>query len=121
MGCLVISTESGDQIKLTPNHLIMAGNQTKVTSISSTMIRGVYCPLTSSGTLLVDNILTSCYASTDFYLTDPAKSDLFHSMANILFYPARMVPGLLDSQMSQNEEGTRTYPQPMKTVGKMIP
>lgn len=51
------------------DHLLVSFNNNleprKVIKISVTLSRGVYAPLTSTGTLLVDSIAASCYAVVD--------------------------------------------------------
>ncbi|KAM9320454.1 desert hedgehog protein [Gastrophryne carolinensis] len=59
----------------------------KVVKISIEEQIGIYAPLTAHGTLLVDGILTSCYASIEWH--DLAHKSfapvrLFHSMFNII-------------------------------------
>ena len=94
---LLVATESGEQITISPLHLIhvktvdppntftliparklcpgdtvfISQKQTytpslstaKVSSISTVVREGLYCPHTSSGSVFVDNVLSSCYTT----------------------------------------------------------
>ncbi|KAJ8037125.1 GTPase IMAP family member 7 [Holothuria leucospilota] len=86
---LIIETSSKTSIAISPNHCLPVGNikcmkpanQVKVndlifvnrdgiiisdtvTSIKREFRRGAYCPYTLNGTLIVDNIVTSCFTTT---------------------------------------------------------
>jgi len=47
-----------------------------ITNISSVLRKGAFAPLTSSGTLLVDGVFASCYASTNWDLATVHKAFL---------------------------------------------
>ncbi|KAF5906763.1 desert hedgehog protein, partial [Clarias magur] len=113
---LVLSTENGHRLTITPNHLIfMASNlklyyheysasfasqvtrgvyvlicgrdghvhPSRVVSVSREERIGVYAPLTEHGTLFVDGVLASSYASIDD-----------HRLAHWAFGPLRFLVGL---------------------------
>ena len=69
---------------------------------------GYWAPLTSSGTLLVDGFLASCYASFP------------HRPAQIVFAPVKMFPRqLLDDESSQHVDGVRGVVKAIKTIGEL--
>merc|ERR1719220_976843 len=70
----------------------------RVVDIDHETKRGIYTPLTVAGTILVDNVLASCYA--DF---------LFQSVADLAFLPVKLFPWLLDNEESQAKDGLRFY------------
>jgi len=80
----------------------------KVVAIDISMRSGIYTPLTTEGTILVD-ILASCYS--DFTL---------QSVADFAFLPMKMFPGLLDDEVSQHEDGLRWYPRLLTQLGIML-
>merc|ERR1711994_1098144 len=63
----------------------------KVKSVTSEVLTGVYAPLTSTGTLLVDDLLSSSYANL-----------ISHQVAHVAFLPYRIFPWILQVQ---NEVG----------------
>jgi len=68
-----------------------------------------WAPLTSEGTLLVDGLLASCYASYP------------HELADLALAPVKLLPGfLLDDEKTQHIDGTRTFIKMMKQVGDMF-
>ena len=108
---LEITTEDGHKITLTPTHIIMVNSEMKlasqvvvgdlltdrtgaptaVISITKLVTKGVYSPLTMSSTILVNNILASCFAATPH-----------NSQAHFCFGLARTFPWLLEDYHSQD-------------------
>ena len=85
-----ITFDNGSQLKVTGNHLLLTqrgncdvitskpacevevgdgdvmsgeGERVRVVRVESERHKGIFCPLTESGTIVVDGILCSCYAS----------------------------------------------------------
>merc|ERR1711915_1107086 len=70
----------------------------RVMEITLVIEKGWLNPLTASGTILVNNISTSCYGSYP------------HDLAHLALLPARLLPSLLlDDEASQHSQGTRAY------------
>jgi len=110
---VTITTASGNKISLTPLHLLAVTENvnkspgmrfantvrvgdylwsggsglTRVTAVTSRVLKGVYAPLTSTGTLLVDDLLASSYA----HLAN-------HEVAHLAFLPYRLFPQALSMQ-----------------------
>jgi len=128
---LVIKTADGEELTLTGNHIVFyykdgtptdiyakylttgmelvggSGQAKVIKQMKYVKKTGYLDPLTESGTILSNNITTSCYASFP------------HHLANIALLPARMFPELvLDNQESQHIEGTRTYITIIKRIGR---
>jgi len=71
----------------------------KVIELSEVYRHGAYAPLTEAGTIVVDSVLASCYANTNW-----------HSAAHFLFQPLikfskffNVESGLLDDQTSMGK------------------
>merc|ERR1719320_32807 len=127
---LEITTEDGHKITLTPTHIIMVnsdmklarhavlgdqlvsktGAPTAVNSITKLVTKGVYSPLTMSSTILVNNILASCFAATLHNNISSSRVVSYHSQAHFCFGLARAFPWLLEDYHSQNMNGVRGYP-----------
>jgi len=125
---LDITTESGRKVSLSPSHLITVTDDTsktpsmkfantvrvgdylwsgesgltRVKSVTSQRMTGVYAPLTSTGTLLVDDILASTYA----HLAS-------QKVAHLAFLPYRMFPKALQIQ---DELGLTPYILPLYNI-----
>ena len=71
--------------------------------------QGAWAPLTMEGTLLVDGVLASCYASFP------------HTLSDLLLAPVKALPRLLlDDETSQHNDGVRTLVDLMKRAGSVI-
>jgi len=81
----------------------------RLANISIVAEFGALGPLTQSGTLIVNNISTSCYASYP------------HDLAHMALLPARWWPHIfLDDEESQMKEGTRNYITNIKWLGRIL-
>lgn len=73
--------------QLNPGELLLAESDSSsmVDSINPTKMQGYYAPITSAGTILVDNVVASCYAQDD-------RFNLPHWAINLFMMPIRMLP-----------------------------
>lgn len=113
---LNVQTESGGCITVTSDHLVFdpvldkyisAGEAThlqscyidaslltsKISTKHSIFLSGIYAPLTRSGTLMVNGIRVSCYASPERF-----PMEITHSMGQLALLPYRV--GLLSKAIS---------------------
>jgi len=107
---LDIATTTGNKVSLSPRHLLMVTDNVvkepsmkfantvgvgdylvsggsglvQVKSVTSQVMTGVYAPLTSTGTVLVDDLLASCYANI-----------ASHRVAHLAALPFRTFPQIL--------------------------
>merc|ERR1711913_181560 len=130
LGWLHSATETGNRISLTPQHLLLVNSSStdkapgmrfastvrvgdylwsggrsglvRVKSVTSQLMTGVYAPLTTTGTLLVDDLLASSYA----HLVN-------HKVAHWAFLPYRLFPQALQIQ---DQVGLTPYLLPLYTV-----
>jgi len=132
---ITITTKSGHQMTLTKSHQAFVSDngiqkakvaqeltlqdkvfvwngeelvEEEIESLDYVFQNGYRKPLTEEGTLLVDGILTSCYASYT------------HSWAELLFAPVKAVPSLLDDAISQHEDGERDVVTIIELLGRML-
>ncbi|KAK2148476.1 hypothetical protein LSH36_496g02069 [Paralvinella palmiformis] len=92
----------GDYVLIAKDsHLV----STLVINITSHHMQGAFVPLTQSGTLLVDNVLTSCYASFP------------HGISHAAMAPFRWFPQFADLTPAN---GVHPYVDVMKKVGRFL-
>ena len=96
----------------------------KLTSISIVTEFGALGPLTESGTIMVNNISTSCckchLASALYETLSFADASYPHHLAHFALLPARWWPHIfLDNEESQTQEGTRSYITNIKWLGRL--
>ncbi|CAF3868813.1 unnamed protein product [Rotaria sp. Silwood2] len=134
------TTESGHQVSLTPEHLLYIGNQTyiqarhidskehklfiagkngqlessRIRSIDLQIKHGYATPITQHGTLLVNNVSSSCYASI-----------YHHSIGHMAMAPlrwihqAKQIFGLINKNET-NENGIHWYPRALNNIVHMF-
>jgi len=119
-------------ITLTASHLVFTSNTTKyagdlvpgdtllqwdgvemveleISMIKTSKEAGYWAPLTRAGTLLVNNLLVSCYASYP------------HTLSDIAMTPIKaMSMTLLDNEESQHNDGVRKVITLMKGIGQLF-
>ena len=77
-----------------------------VVAVEPAVEKGTWAPLTMEGTLLVDGLLASCYASFP------------HDLVDLAFAPVKMFPRmLLDDEESVKVDGCREVVKLQKKVG----
>jgi len=130
---LQITTTGGDQLTMTGSHIVFYFHRNISTSIfarnlvpgdvlvgkhgkgkiihkiESVTMTGSLSPLTQSGTIMANNIYSSCYSSFP------------HQLAHLAMAPARLFPGLfLDNEDTLHQDGLRTYVATMKWIGRAL-
>ncbi|ESO83678.1 hypothetical protein LOTGIDRAFT_236513 [Lottia gigantea] len=94
----------GDYIYTTDNcHTDICSTQVK--HIQRTVRQGAYVPLTEEGTIVVNNIMASCYSSVD------------HNLGHLALTPIRWYPGLLGNYQG---EGYSPFVKALKMIGHLI-
>ena len=94
-----------DQIEEGDRLVSWKGEET-VVGVEAAREKGIWTPLTMEGTLLVDGLLASSYASFSHHASDMALA------------PIKMFPRLLlDDQQSQHQDGCRQVIKLMKKMG----
>lgn len=115
---LKITLDDGNCITLSDNHVVMVGkhekvmmakfvrkgdvlfsineNQqllsTKVLAVDKVLEAGVFCPITTCGNLIVNNILASCYASVEDYVFLNGRVKVSaQNLAHLLLMPMRIL------------------------------
>jgi len=89
--------------------LNLSGELEEVTDITTVQEQGYYSPLTTTGDLFVDQLLSSCYASFP------------HELAHAALYPARTWPRVfLEDDHSLEKDGTRIYVIIIKKLGDVL-
>lgn len=130
------TTDSGHQLSLTPEHLVYIGNQkyiqaryidsnehqlfiagkngqlesSRILSVDVQIKHGYATPITQHGTLLVNNVSSSCYASI-----------YHHSIGHLAMAPlrwahqAKQIFGLINTS-EKNENGIHWYPKALNNL-----
>ena len=79
----------------------------RVMNITKTQMSGAYVPLTDTGTLIVDDVLVSCYTNTD------------HWLAHSVLAPFRWYPSLLfGNGLDEKYKWTKTVTDALKKFGR---
>ena len=120
---LQIRTSNGCLISLTPDHIILEASGMKlagqlqlgdqlcsrqgvltiVTDISEIRHTGVFSPLTTTSTLLVDGLLASCFARSNSNTIAPNMVTTYHRQAHFCFGPVRLCPSIMEDERSQEK------------------
>ena len=102
---IVLESVFDDQIEDGDRLVSWKGEET-VVGVEVAREKGIWTPLTMEGTLLVDGLLASSYASFSHHASDMALA------------PIKMFPRLLlDDQQSQHQDGCRRVVKLMKKMG----
>ncbi|XP_077874154.1 indian hedgehog protein isoform X1 [Ictidomys tridecemlineatus] len=80
----------------------------RVAAVSTHVALGAYAPLTRHGTLVVEDVVASCFA---------AVSD--HRLAQLAFWPLRLFPSLAWGSWTSGE-GVHWYPQLLYRLGRLL-
>ncbi|CAM1304947.1 SHH (predicted) [Pycnogonum litorale] len=100
----------GDEV-IVPQEVHDEGLKTisvKIIKINVNIMEGAFVPVTESGTLLVDDVLVSCYATIDHYVS------------HMVLAPMRWFPKLFENEESQFNDGIRTYAKILKYFGRKV-
>ena len=134
---LKITLEDGNEITLSGNHLVMVGKQKrailarkvkpgdivfsvdenrkispkKVLEVEKVIEQGIFCPITLSGNVIVDNVLASCYASVkDHVLLKGLVKISAHNMAHFGLMPMRVLHKLRSKWLKKIPNGQTIHP-----------
>ena len=134
---LKITLEDGNEITLSGNHLVMVGKQTKailarkvkpgdilfnvnenqeispkkVFAVEKVIEQGIFCPITLSGNVIVDNVLASCYASVeDHVLVKGLVKISAQNMAHLGLMPMRALHKLRSKWLRKIPNGQTIHP-----------
>lgn len=80
----------------------------RVAAVSTHVALGAYAPLTRHGTLVVEDVVASCFA---------AVAD--HRLAQLAFWPLRLFHGLVWGSWTPGE-GVHWYPQLLYRLGRLL-
>ncbi|KAF0298165.1 Tiggy-winkle hedgehog protein [Amphibalanus amphitrite] len=135
---LEVSTETGHRLRLSPNHVLLVNEQQElvsrfasdicpgdllkvadsdsdsesswspVTDVRPLVDTGAFVPLTAEGTIVVDGVLASCYASFD------------HDWAHLLTTPVRWFPWLFEGEEEREADGPRAAVEQLKELGRWL-
>ena len=134
---LKITLEDGNEITLSGNHLVMVGKQTKailarnvkpgnilfsvdenreispkkVLVVEKVVEQGIFCPITMSGNVIIDNVLASCYASVeDHVLLKGLVKISAQNMAHLGLMPMRALHKLRSKWLRKIPNGQTIHP-----------
>ena len=134
---LKITLEDESKITLSGNHLVMVGKQTKailarkvkpgdiffsvdenqkispkkVLAVEKVIGQGLFCPITLSGNVIVDNVLASCYASVeDHVLLKGLVKISAQNMAHLGLMPMRALHKLRSKWLRKIPNGQTIHP-----------
>ncbi|XP_078535338.1 indian hedgehog protein-like isoform X1 [Lissotriton helveticus] len=79
----------------------------RVVSVTTQTDTGAFAPLTSHGTLIVDDVVVSCFAVV--------KN---HHLAQLVFWPLRLYHGV--GRLGVQPEGVHWYPKVLYSLGKLF-
>ena len=134
------TTETGEEISLTPEHLIYVGNQTyvqarhividehrlfvtdgtgplkssRIRSIDIVLEHGYATPITQHGTILVNNVSSSCYASVYRHRVGHAAMAPLRWM-----HQAKQILGLMNRNET-NTNGLHWYPRALNNIAHLF-
>ena len=90
------------------DRLVSLKEEETVVGVEAAREKGIWTPLTMEGTLLVDGLLASSYASFS------------HRVSEIAYAPIKMFPRLLlDDEESQHKDGCRQAIKVLKKMGAL--
>lgn len=101
--------KTGDYVFVLSSNMSMIPE--RVDGVSSVSIRGAYAPLTAEGTIVVNNVATSCYAVVE-------NHNLLHTAFAPLRYIYNWLPGIFYSPAEQ--KGNHWYTNLLAQVGHYI-
>ena len=111
------SVKVGDEL------LVHNGNNelalTKVKSVKPTLVNGAYAPLTLQGNLVVNDIVSSCYASYNSHNMVHALFAPFRWWYEISKYLPHRFIGTRDED-TKKQNGIHWYAQALKSMGKYL-
>ena len=134
---LKITLQNGKRITLSGNHLAMVGkdkkailarkvkpgdtlfsvdenqeiSSKKVLAVEKVIEQGIFCPITLSGNVIVDNVLASCYASVeDHVLFKGLVKISAQSMAHLGLMPMRALHKLRSKWLRKIPDGQTIHP-----------
>ena len=134
---LKITLEDENRITLSGNHLVMVGKQKrailarklkpgdivfrvdenrkispkKVLEVEKVIEQGIFCPITLSGNVMVDNVLASCYASVEDYVLFKGLVKISaQNMAHLGLMPMRALHKLRSKWLRKIPNGQTIHP-----------
>ncbi|XP_043247312.1 tiggy-winkle hedgehog protein-like [Amphibalanus amphitrite] len=98
--------QTGDLVKVADS--VNSDNWAPIVSVQPTISTGAYVSLTAEGTIVVDGVLASCYASFD------------HDWAHAFTAPLRWMPELFESHATRDDDGPRPVVETLKSFGRWL-